>query len=80
MTVAGYRVPKAAALLVWLVLWEIVGRFDLVLLFPPFTEVLRALGEVVTTPSFAAAARLTGRMLSRRPRRSPSSAGSRWGC
>jgi NitT/TauT family transport system permease protein len=59
MNIAGHRVPRVAALLVWLVIWEIVGRFDLVLLFPPFTEVLRALGDVVTTPSFAAAARLT---------------------
>ena len=59
MTVAGHRVPQAAALLVWLVVWEIVGRFDLLLLFPPFTDVLRAIPEVVTTPSFAAAARLT---------------------
>jgi NitT/TauT family transport system permease protein len=59
VTIAGYRIPKAAALLVWVVLWEIVGRFDLVLLFPPFTEVLRELGDVLTTPSFAAAARLT---------------------
>jgi NitT/TauT family transport system permease protein len=48
-----------AALLVWAVIWEIVGRFDLVLLFPPFTEVVRAVGDVLTTPSFAAAARLT---------------------
>ena len=59
MTVAGHRVPQAAALIVWLVVWEVVGRFDLLLLFPPFTDVLRAIPEVVTTPSFAAAARLT---------------------
>jgi NitT/TauT family transport system permease protein len=59
MTMAGHRVPKMAALLVWLVVWEVVGRLNLLLLFPPFTDVLRAIPEVVTTPSFAAAARLT---------------------
>ena len=59
MTAHGFRIPGAAALLVWVVLWEIVGRLDLVLLFPPFTEVLLALGDVVSSPSFAAAARLT---------------------
>lgn len=59
MTIAGTRVPKAAALLVWLVIWEIVGRLDLVLLFPPFTEVLAAIPQVISTPSFAAAAWLT---------------------
>ena len=59
MTLYGYRVPKMAALLVWVVIWEIVGRFELVLLFPPFTEVLAALGDVVSTPSFKEAARIT---------------------
>jgi NitT/TauT family transport system permease protein len=59
VTVGGYKVPQVAALLVWLVIWEIVGRLDLLLLFPPFSEVLAAIGDVVTTPSFAAAARLT---------------------
>jgi NitT/TauT family transport system permease protein len=59
LTLYGVKVPKMAALLVWVVIWEIVGRFELLLLFPPFTEVLRALPEVVSTPSFAAAARIT---------------------
>lgn len=59
MRLYGVKVPKAAALLVWVVLWEIVGQLQLVLLFPPFSEVVVALGDVVTTPSFAAAARIT---------------------
>ncbi len=59
MTIAGYEIPRIAALLVWLVIWEVVGRLDLLLLFPPFSDVLRALPDVVSTPSFAAAARLT---------------------
>jgi NitT/TauT family transport system permease protein len=59
VTIHGHKVPQAAALLVWLALWEVVGRLDLLLLFPPFSEVLRALPEVVTTPSFASAAWLT---------------------
>ena len=59
MRLYGVKVPKAAALLFWVVLWEIVGQLQLVLLFPPFSEVLIALGDVVTTPSFAEAARIT---------------------
>lgn len=59
MTLSGHKVPRIAALLVWLAIWEIVGRLDLLLLFPPFSEVLRALPDVVSTPSFASAARLT---------------------
>lgn len=59
MKLYGYSIPSMAALLVWAVIWEIIGRFELVMLFPPFTEVLAALGDVVGTPSFAQAARIT---------------------
>lgn len=59
MTLFGYRVPMMAALLVWLVLWEIVGRFQLLLLFPPFSEVVAAMGDVLTSTSFAEAMRIT---------------------
>lgn len=59
MIVFGYRLPKMAALLVWLVLWEIVGRFELLLLFPPFSEVVMALGDVVTARSFGQAVWIT---------------------
>jgi NitT/TauT family transport system permease protein len=59
MTLAGWRVPMMASLLVWVILWEIIGRFELLLLFPPFSEVLGALGEVIGAASFAEAMRLT---------------------
>jgi len=59
MELYGVKVPKAAALLVWLVLWEIVGQFELLLLFPPFSEVLAALPQVLGTSSFLEAAGLT---------------------
>lgn len=59
MEIYGFRIPKLAALLFWAVLWEIVGRFELLLLFPPLTEVLAALDDVIATPSFLEAARIT---------------------
>lgn len=59
MTIRGVRIPMMASLVIWLVIWEIVGRYELLLLFPPFTEVLAAMGEVVTSPSFAEALRIT---------------------
>ncbi|ETX16183.1 ABC transporter permease [Roseivivax halodurans JCM 10272] len=59
MTLYGFRIPKFAALFFWIVVWEIVGQFELMLLFPPFTEVLAAMTDVVTTPSFVEAARIT---------------------
>jgi len=42
MTIYGYRVPMLASLLVWLVLWEIVGRTGAVFLVPPVTGIVEA--------------------------------------
>ncbi len=50
------RFPMTTALLVWALVWELVGRLGLVELLPPFTSVLAAMGEVVLTGSFARAA------------------------
>ncbi|MFP7671889.1 ABC transporter permease [Marivita sp. S0852] len=59
MEVYGFKIPRIAALLFWAALWEIVGQFELLLLFPPLSDVLLALPEVVTTPSFFEAAQIT---------------------
>jgi NitT/TauT family transport system permease protein len=40
-----------ASLLVWCVVWEIVGRLDLIFLLPPLTEVIAAGIDLVRTPS-----------------------------
>jgi len=49
----------ALSLLVWFAIWEVVGRLDLVSLLPPFTEVIAAFPEVVTSETFADAAWIT---------------------
>jgi NitT/TauT family transport system permease protein len=59
MTLRGYRVPMFLSLLVWLVVWEVIGRLELVLLIPPFTEVFVALFEVMGTRRFADAVTVT---------------------
>ena len=59
MTFRGYRIPIAFSLLVWCLLWEIVGRLGLINLIPPFTDVLAAFGEVVPTSDFAEAVTIT---------------------
>ena len=59
MQLRGHRFPMAFSLLVWFVLWEVVGRLGLVSLLPPFTDVLGALGEVVPSPTFVDAAWIT---------------------
>lgn len=55
MTVFGYRIPMMASLIVWIVIWEIVGRLDLILLIPPFSGVLAKLAILVQMEKFWAA-------------------------
>jgi NitT/TauT family transport system permease protein len=52
MTLFGYRLPMMSSLILWCLLWEIVGRAELVMLFPPFSGVLVSLWELVQTPKF----------------------------
>ena len=59
MELRGHKVPMAYSLLVWFALWEVVGRLELVSLLPPFTDVLAALPEVVSSSTFAEAAWIT---------------------
>jgi NitT/TauT family transport system permease protein len=55
MTLFGYRLPMMSSLILWCLVWEIVGRTELVLLFPPFSGVIASLIELVQTPKFLAA-------------------------
>ncbi len=55
MTLLGYRLPMMSSLILWCLIWEIVGRLELVLLFPPFTSVLAALFDLVQSQKFLAA-------------------------
>jgi NitT/TauT family transport system permease protein len=59
MELRGHRVPMAFSLLVWFVIWEVVGQLELVSLIPPFTDVLAAFPEVVSSSTFAEAAWIT---------------------
>ena len=59
MELRGHRVPMALSLLVWFAVWEVVGRLELVSLLPPFSDVLGAFPEVVSSSTFADAAWIT---------------------
>lgn len=59
MTVFGRRVPAFASLLVWALVWEVVGRLGLVTLLPPLSEVFLAMGEITRTETFRNAAWIT---------------------
>ena len=55
----GHKIPVAFSVLVWCLVWEVVGRLGLISLIPPFTEVLGAMPEVMGSASFAEAAMIT---------------------
>lgn len=59
MLIAGHRIPMAASLLLWAILWEIVGRLKVTILLPPLSNVLVRMVEIVPTPSFLSALGLT---------------------
>jgi NitT/TauT family transport system permease protein len=59
MTIHGYRLPTWLALGIWALLWEIVGRLDLIMLIPPLSAVFAAMGNVLMTHSFLEAIGIT---------------------
>lgn len=50
------RLPPAAAIAAWCVVWEAVGRAGAISIVPPLSRVLAAGAAVLTTDKFAAAA------------------------
>ena len=56
MVVYGYKVPAVFSLLIWALLWEIVGQLELAFIFPPLSDAVMALGGLLQRPSFHAAA------------------------
>lgn len=52
MTVYGYRLPGMSSLVVWGVLWELIGQIGLTFFVPPLSEVLVTLFEVIGTTAF----------------------------
>lgn len=59
MRIGNIRVPMVASLLIWAVLWEIVGQLELTILLPPLSNIIMRLGEVVPNKSFLNAAWVT---------------------
>ena len=52
MTLFGYRLPGMSSLLLWGLLWEIVGQAGLTFFIPPLSEVLGTLFEILGTAAF----------------------------
>ena len=56
MELRGRRIPMVFSLIVWFVLWEVIGRLGLISLIPPFSESIMAMAEVVPSETFIEAA------------------------
>lgn len=52
MTLFGYKLPGMSSLILWGLLWEIVGRLDVTFFVPPLSEVVSTLVSVIGTPAF----------------------------
>ena len=59
MTMFGFRIPMMASLIVWALVWEIVGRLDIIFLIPPMTAIIAAGFDLVQTNSWQNATLVT---------------------
>src|SRR6266545_1505146 len=55
MTLFGNRIPIFFSLVVWFVLWEIIGRTELSTIIPPFSRVIAAGITMIPTQKFSTA-------------------------
>jgi len=52
MTLYGYRLPAMSSLILWGLLWELIGQMEVSFFVPPLSEVIVTLFEVVQTSAF----------------------------
>ena len=59
MTLFGKRIPILFSMLVWFVIWEIIGRAKWSTIVPPFSGVIAAGITIIPTAKFSAAVSVT---------------------
>ena len=59
MKVFGIKVPMMTSLIFWALVWEIVGRMDVIFLIPPMSAIISAGIDLVQTNSWQAASLVT---------------------
>ncbi len=52
MKVFGVRLPGMSSLILWGILWELVGRSEISFFLPPLSEVIATLFEIIGSPAF----------------------------
>jgi NitT/TauT family transport system permease protein len=61
MTIGKYRLPIMTSLILWAILWEIVGRSGASFVIPPLSLIFARIVEIVPTASFGQALWITGK-------------------
>ncbi|UPA27315.1 ABC transporter permease [Shinella oryzae] len=59
MKLFGIKIPMMTALLVWALVWEIVGRMDVIFLVPPMSAIVSAGFDLIATNSWQSATLVT---------------------
>mgnify|MGYP003843415805 CR=1 FL=1 len=52
MHVLGYKLPALSSLILWALLWEVIGQLELTFFVPPISEVFVTLFGLLPTPAF----------------------------
>jgi NitT/TauT family transport system permease protein len=52
MHVLGYKLPALSSLILWALLWEVIGQLELTFFIPPISEVFVTLFALLPTPAF----------------------------
>ncbi|MCB2123987.1 MAG: ABC transporter permease, partial [Rhodobacteraceae bacterium] len=60
MQVFGVKLPAMSSLVLWGLLWEVVGQMGLTFFLPPLSQVIVTLFEIIGTPPFLKALWETG--------------------
>jgi NitT/TauT family transport system permease protein len=61
MKLFGIKLPTTASLIIWALIWEIIGRFELSILLPPLSSVFIRMYEIIPTATFFNAFWITAR-------------------
>lgn len=61
MRIFGYRLPLFSSLILWAILWEILGHTEAKLILPPLSAIVLRIIEIVPTKSFIDALAITGK-------------------
>lgn len=61
MKIFGIKLPMMASLIIWAIIWEIIGRLELSILLPPLSHIFVRMHEIVPTATFLKAFWITAK-------------------